>query len=273
MSRLPSDGFRTGLTLPGALTGDQADGLRRLFQGSSMRFVPVVANPHVVWSGVAIERLTASLVDCDRHVLIVDAADTSPPIAESIALGLASCIESVGPHVSYLAARGLPRRCIDTRGSAARMLDEVMAAAPQADTILVHAEVTDQARIFKGRAARPVLLAADHPDSVKHAYASWKLLAARCGWLSADLLLLAPPEAPRTPHIAASLSRCADQFMGAVLADWVALDPMADDDALTTLGLRRVADGQLTLDDHPQGDATLPEPGLAARAAHDLRGH
>lgn len=41
---------------------DQADGLRRLFAGARGRcLVPLVSNPHVPFSGAAIERLTAAL--------------------------------------------------------------------------------------------------------------------------------------------------------------------------------------------------------------------
>ena len=96
--------------------------------------------------------------------------------------------------MSYLAARGLPLRHVDTRGSSAHFLDRLQAAAPQARVVLVHAGAPDLARLFGRRALRPLLLAADQPDSLTHAYAAMKLLVMRCALMSYDLLLAAPPE-------------------------------------------------------------------------------
>jgi flagellar biosynthesis protein FlhG len=115
--------------------------------------------------------------------------------------------------------------------------------------VLVHAEAADLARLFGARALRPVLLAADHPESLTHAYASLKLLARRCRWLSCDLLLVAPPRAPRLEAIAASLSRCADLFLGAALADWAVVDPQGAARAAPGAALCRIVDAQLRLDE------------------------
>ena len=88
---------------------DQADGLRRLFAGARGRcLVPLVSNPHVPFSGAAIERLTAAFGAAGRHTLVVDAADSAPAPNELARVDLASVIEPLGPDVAYLAARGLP---------------------------------------------------------------------------------------------------------------------------------------------------------------------
>ena len=40
---------------------DQADGLRRMFAARRLRVVAVASNPHVAFSGVLLERLTADV--------------------------------------------------------------------------------------------------------------------------------------------------------------------------------------------------------------------
>ena len=162
------------------------------------------------------------------NTLVVDAADSSPAPHELAALDLRACIEPLSPQVSYLAARGLPLRHVDTRGSSAHFLDRLQAAAPQARVLLVHAGAPDLARLFGRRALRPLLLAADQPDSLTHAYAAMKLLVMRCALMSYDLLLAAPPTGRRVPAIAQRLASCADSFLGAALHDWVAIDPACD---------------------------------------------
>jgi flagellar biosynthesis protein FlhG len=208
---------------------DQAHGLRRLFAGTSApRLIALVANPHVAFASVVLERLTTVLDAMGQHTLVVDAADSSPAPAELAALDLRAGIETLSPRVAYLAARGLPLRHVDTRGSSAHLLDQLQAAAPQARVLLVHAGATDLARLFGRRALRPLLLAADQPDSLTHAYAAMKLLVMRCALMSYDLLLAAPPGARRVPAIAKRLASCADSFLGAALHDWVAIDPACD---------------------------------------------
>ncbi len=230
---------------------DQADGLRRLFAGAGRRFLPLASNPHAPFGGVAIERLSAACALAGRHTLIVDAAESSPAASEAAALELAPCIEMLAPQVSYLAARGLPMRYVNTRGSSARLLDELAVAAPQADVVLVHADAADLARLFTRRAARPLLLASDHPESVKHAYASLKLLVQRCHWMSCDLLIVAPPQSTRLPQIARSLASCADNFIGAALAGWAAIDPAGRASDAPDAALCRMVGAQLHLDDDP----------------------
>lgn len=248
---------------------DQADGLRRLFAGAGARFVPLAANPHAAFGGVAVERLTAALALLGHHTLIVDAADTSPAAPEAAALELGACIETLAPQVSYLPARGLPLRYVNTRGSSARLLDELAAVAPQAEVVLVHAGAADLARLFTQRTARPLLLAADHPDSVKHAYASLKLLVHRCGWMSCDLMLLGSPESARVPQIATSLAGCADAFLGAAVTRWAAIDPAGHASEAPSADLCRIAAAQMRVEDDPHPAAwSAKQPVSTAVARH-----
>jgi hypothetical protein len=151
----------------------------------------------VPFSGVVLDRLAAALTAQGHRVLVVDAGAESPPPHELAQLDLASCIETLSPGVSCLPARGLQLQHVDTRGSAAGFLDVLQRAAPQADVVLLHADALDLSRVLKRNAARPMLLGADHPESIKHAYASCKLLAQRCGVLSFDLVLAARGQSPR----------------------------------------------------------------------------
>jgi flagellar biosynthesis protein FlhG len=250
---------------------DQADGLRRMFAGQTRRYIAVVANAHVAFTGVALERLTAALALQGRSALLIDASESAPAVPEASALGLAACVERLSPDVSYLPARGLPRRWVDTRGSSARLLEAAADAAPDREVIVVHAEATDLARMFTQRALRPVLLSEDHPDSVVDAYVSMKLLAARRGWMSCDLVLLAASGSPRLPHIAASVARCADRFAGVALCDWAAVDPASDPHSRPDAALGRLVAGQCEV------DALPPMPAVWQRrsspATSTLRGH
>jgi len=242
---------------------DQADGLRRLFAGNRQRVLPLAANPHVAFAGIVLDQVTATLVARGHHVLVVDAADRSPPAHELALIDLPACIERLSPQVGYLAARGLPLAHVDTRGSASGFVDAVALAAPKADVVLLHANTNDLARMFMRRSARPMLMGADHPESIKHAYAACKLLAQRCGLMTFDLLLAADPNSRRIASIASSLASCADGFVGAVLHDWALIDPAAapgegDGGALDRLLAAQIA----LLDDHP-----MPYRTAAAAAA------
>jgi hypothetical protein len=233
---------------------DQAHGLRRLFAGARVRHLALVANPHVAFASVLLERLTTALGARGLNTLVVDAADTSPPAHELAALDLGACVEPLSAQVSYLAARGLPQRHVDTRGSSAHFLDRLAAARPAAQVLLVHATAADLARLFARQSLRPVLIAADQPDSLTHAYAAMKLLTQRCALMSYDLLLAAPPSARRVPFIAQRLASCADHFLGAALHDWVAIDPACDVRDAPGAALSRLVDAQLRLE--PQLHAT-----------------
>ncbi len=219
---------------------DQADGLRRLFAGRRRHVLPLVANPHVPFSGLVLDRVAAVFAAQGREVLVVDAGSTSPPPHELSRVDLAACVERLSPRVSYLPARGLPLSYIDTRGSAAGFIDAVQRAAPDAEVLLLHAEGPELARVFRRRAARPLLLGADHPDSIKHAYANLKLLVRRCDLMTFDLFLTASTLSPRAAAIGASLADCADRFLGASLLHTALIDPAgelsdAPDDALAAL--------------------------------------
>ncbi|MFM7847763.1 MAG: MinD/ParA family protein [Rubrivivax sp.] len=203
-----------------AWTVDQADGLRRMFARSTCVILPLVSNPHVGAGGVGVEQLTAVLALQGRKTLVVDAAETSPPPSEASVLDLDSCIEHLSPSIAYMAAQGLPRRFVNTRGSSARLLDELTRLVPDAQAVLLHASAPDLVRLCSGRALRPLVMAGDDQDSVKHAYASMKLLALRCAWRSFDLVLLGLTQSERLAAIASTLGDCADQFVGACLHDW-----------------------------------------------------
>ncbi len=238
---------------------DQADGLRRLFAGHRTQILPLAANPHVAFSGVVLDRLAGALACMGRRVLVVDAGATSPPPHELARVDLAACIENLSPGVMYLAARGLPLNYVDTRGCAAGFIDALQLAAPQVDVMLLHCEVLDLARVLKRRAARPLLLGADHPESIKHAYASCKLLVQRCGLMTFDLLLCASSRSPRAEAIADSLAGCAEQFLGALLRHSALLDPAQDPADAIEPALAQLLTEQLALDEAPQ---PLPRPGL-----------
>jgi flagellar biosynthesis protein FlhG len=224
-----------------AMTHDQADGLRRMFAASRVRFVAVASNPHVAFGGVLLERLCTAFAELGRRVLVVDAADTAPAPQELAVLDLAGGIEPLSAQVSYLAARGLPVRYVDSQGSTASFLQAAADAAPHADVVLVHATESDLCRLFTRSEARPLLLADDRPASVTHAYAAMKLLSQRAGLMVFDLLLCAAPTSPRAERIAMQLATCADDFLGAVLRDWLQIDPASDAREASTSALRRWA--------------------------------
>jgi flagellar biosynthesis protein FlhG len=203
---------------------DQADGLRRLFGAQRTRFVALVANPHIALGGVLIERLTSAFARRNLHTLVVDAADSARAPHELARLELASCVESLSPEVSFLAARGLPIRYVDARGSTEGFLDALVDASPQADVVLVHAGASDLARLFMRRAIRPLLMADATTESVTGAYAAMKVLAQRANLLAYDLLVPGKPNSPLPAKVAQRLAECADHFLGAALHDWVAVD-------------------------------------------------
>jgi hypothetical protein len=127
---------------------------------------------------------------------------------------VADAIEPLSPQLSYFSAAGLPQAWAQRHGHAAGLLDSLGQAVPQADVLLLHANVQDLPRLCRGREVTPVLLAADHPSSVQHAYVALKALAQRCGWHSFDLLLAAGTASPRTAAIVQTLNECAQRFAG-----------------------------------------------------------
>lgn len=219
----------------------QADGLRRLFGGSLTRCVPVVGNPTVPFSGVLLERLCTAFADLRLHTLVVDAAESSPMPNELAQVDLSACVENLSPQVSYLAARGLAMRYINAHGSAAPLMPALLDAAPRANVIVLHIGAKDLVRVLGHRDVCPLLLADDHPASVTQAYASMKLLVHRGGMMAHTLLLSAGTHSPRTARIAEQLAFCADNFMGAVLRDWAAVDPHDSADLPPGPGLAQLA--------------------------------
>ena len=237
---------------------DQAHGLRQRFSTVATRFIPVVSNPHVAFSGVMLERLCTAFGEQGRHTLVIDAAETSPAPSEMIDVDLTDCIDRVSSQVSYLAARGAPLRYVDARGSTASFLEAASHAAPQARVVLVHAPAADLCRLFMRTEARPLLLADDRPSSVTHAYAAMKLLTQRAGLVVYDLMLCAAAQSPRSERIAMQLATCGDDFLGAVLRNWMHVDPATDASEAPTAGLTRWAAEVLQLSVQPHLELTEP---------------
>ena len=228
---------------------DQAHGLRRQFSGAGVQLVPVVANPHIAFGGLLLERICTALAGQGARTLVVDASDRAPAPAELALMGLAECIETLSPDVCYLAARALPLRYVDRHGSTAPFLQAVADAAPQCDVLLVHASASELVRLFARQTlvadVRPLLLADDHPASVTHAYAALKLLALRARLMVFDLVLGAAVRSPRAARIAEQLATCADTFLGALLHDWALVDPASHAAEPPPPGLRRLARAML----------------------------
>jgi len=259
---------------------DQADGLRRLFARNRVKMVPVVSNPHVAFGGVMLERLCAGFTELGLNVLVVDASERASAPSELAVMDLADAIEPLAPGVSYLAARGLPIRHVDATGSTAPFLTALTDAAPRAEVILVHAPANELCRLFARSAelarrsgdesalVRPLLLADDRPASVTHAYAALKLLTQRAGLVVHDLLLGAAPSSPRAERIAIQLATCADDFLGAVLRDWVRLDPATDASEPPSEGLRRWVRETLRLDASNRAPVAPAAPYYVDRPQH-----
>lgn len=255
---------------------DQAHGLRRLFAASKVRFVPVVSNPRVGNAGILLEGLCAAFSELGLQTLVVDAGEQSPAPSELAQVDLSNCIERLSSRVSYLAARGLPMRHINSNGSAASFLEAVADAAPQADVILLHAPAAELARVVALREVRPLLLADSDPRSVTEAYAGMKWLTQRAGLMVYSLLMACHPQLRVATRIAQQLSSCADGFLGAVLRDWACLDPKSSANAPLSQELRHLA-RELLLAAPPGAalDASAPDaiPLRPARAVSSLTAH
>jgi hypothetical protein len=207
---------------------DQAAGLRRMFGSARRRYLALVHNDQVTQSSLVIDRLYGAAAALGLHTLVVDAADSAPAPHEMALIDLQSCVERLSDEVSYLAARGLPVRHVDTQGRCGAFLDALERAAPQADLVLLHAGTVDLARVFAEQRVRPLLIGADSPRAMTEAYASLKRLALRPGWRAHDLLIVADPNGPRTERLGESLAECAERFLGAAIHDCVVIDPQDD---------------------------------------------
>ena len=114
---------------------------------------------------------------------------------------------------------------------------------------------------------RPLLLADDRPASVTHAYAAMKLLTQRAGLVVHDLLLGAAKHSPRSERIAMQIATCADDFLGAVLRDWVQIDPACDASEAPSQELRRLVREQLRSAHGDDALAALPPHTLTRAGA------
>lgn len=208
---------------------DQAEGLRQMFAARVLRFVPVVANAAAPCGGVVLERLCATYAHFGLHTLVVDAGDQARAPSELAEFDLSEGIEPLSTQVSYLAARGMPLRHADARGSCSSLLHVLANAAPQCDVVLVHASASELVRVFGERARqgnlRPLVFTNDQPDGLTQAYAAVKLMSQRGPWLAYDLLVCARPDSDQADAVAARLGQCADSFLGAAQRDWLRLNP------------------------------------------------
>jgi hypothetical protein len=241
---------------------DQAEGLRRLFAtGRRQRLVPVAFNAHVDCTPVLLERLAGAFTELGANALVIDAADSAPRANAMAEVDLVAAIESLGPQMSYLAARGLPLRHVNSRGSCEAWLNAVESAAPQADVLLLHANARDLVRLLGRREVRTVLTTSLDPASLTDAYTSMKLLSQRSGLMTFDLLtgMAGAPKAAQ--RIAERLASCADSFLGAVVREAVWLDKRDPLDAPATPALARLATNQLL-------DPEAPDTGFGLASLH-----
>lgn len=236
-----------------ALPIDQAQGLRRIFSGHRVRWVPVASNPHLAFGGLLLERLCAAFSAHGASTLVVDGAETAQAADANALTRLPRLIEPLSNQVAYLAVRGLPARCVDADGFTSAFLDAVGDAAAGSDVVLVHAPAVELARLFSRHDARhagrgeiyPLLLCDDHPASVTHAYAGLKVLALRAGLVVHDVLLAATPDSPRAPRIADQLAACAELYLHATVRHALRVDPTADAGDTVAPELRRWAQAWL----------------------------
>lgn len=246
---------------------DQAAGLRRLFAAPRQQIVPVPANRQIDCSGVLLERLSLGFSTLGARVFVIDAADSSPEPQELVDIDLPACIERLGTGVHYLAARGLPRRHVNTRGSSEAWLQAVADCVPQADVVIVHAEARDLCRLLGRREVAPVLMSELSSESLTEAYAAMKLLSQRCGLMAFDLLVGMASRPRRAARVAERLASCADNFLAAVLRSWAAVDRDQPITAPVSDELGRLAANQLTA---LEGQATLSLPPVRAQHGHAL---
>ncbi len=246
---------------------DQADGLRRLFAASRQRVVPVLSNPHAPSTGLVLERPTAAFAACGANTLVVDASEAAPEPSELASIDLASCIEMMSVQTAYLAARGLPLRHVNARGSTEGFLDALADGAPHYEVVLLHASASDLARLCGRRGVRPILLAEHTPESVTHAYAGLKLLAQRCDFAVFDLLVAGRERTRMAPRIAERISSCADRFIGALVHEVAVVDPSRPADGRPTADLLKLAAGQLSIDEPPADMASRSRPATQGSSA------
>lgn len=260
-------------TMPGSMPLDQAHGLRQLFSGHRARFVPVVSNPHIGIGGLLLERLCTAFSTQGARTLVIDAGERSTLADTAVLVDLASAIEQLSPRVAYLAARGLPQRCIDAEGFTSAFLDCVSDATGDIDVAIVHAPGADLCRMFARHDPRhaatgavyPLLLCDDRPTSVTHAYGALKILAQRAGLLVHDVLLGAAPESPRAARIADRLAACAELYLRATVRHAMRLDPSAHASEPAPPDLQRWAQQWLSSPGLSEATRPLGPSGAAVR--------
>ena len=179
---------------------DQAHGLRRLFAGSGVRHIALVANPHVAFSGV---RARAA----DRGARRGRAEHAGRRRRRQRRRRRTSWPRSTCPVASrrcrrrcrYLAARGLPLRHVDTRGVGRCCSTRWRWPRRAPRSMLRACRRQRPGAAVPGARARPLLLAADQPDSVTHAYAAMQAAGAA---LRADELRPAAGRGAASPRAA-----------------------------------------------------------------------
>lgn len=273
-------GAPTGtITQPGQVAHlqplDQAHGLRQLFSGHRVRFVPVVSNPHIGFGGLMLERLCSAFGSHGARTLVVDAGERAAKADAAVLVDLAGAIEHLSPQVAYLAARGLPALCIDAEGFTSALLDAIADAVVgpvgEIDVVLVHAPAADLCRLFSRNDPRhaachsvvPLLLCDDRPTSVTHAYGALKLLAQRAALQVHDVLLGAQAASPRAARIADQLASCAELYLHATVRQALRIDPAAQANHPAPAELQRWARHWL----NSPGVSAAARPALGAHAS------
>jgi hypothetical protein len=249
---------------------DQAHGLRQLFHAGHRLLLPVVHPGQLNSAGVLLERLCTAFTDAGHQVLLVDAGPSAPLPGEWASVDLASSVEPLADRLHYLAARSLPMHFLDPRGSTAPFVEAALEAQPQAEVVILNAGPSELARMFLHadhlQHAPAVLLAEDSPGSVTDAYAAMKLLSQRAGWLVYDLMLSVTAQSPRAERISQQMSRCADDFLGAVLRQSLYVDPLCDPCEPPSHALRRWAASSMQAP-WPVGAAQAPVAGRSLARA------
>lgn len=209
---------------------DQAQGLRQMFAGRVLRFIPVVANTRSSAGGLVLERLCAAYAACGLSTLVVDAGEQARVPSELAEFDLSEGVERLSEHVSYMAARGLPLKFADARGSCSSLLDALADASARSDVIVLHASASELVRIFADRARghnlRPLVFTNDLAEGLTDAYAAVKVLSQRGGWMAYDLLMCAPRRSQQADEVIRRLAQCSDQFLGVAQRVALRLDPL-----------------------------------------------
>lgn len=208
---------------------DQAQGLRQMFAARVLRFIPVVSNISSGAGGLVLERLCAAYAACNLSTLVVDAGEQARAPSELAEFDPSEGIERLSDRVSYMAARGLPLKFADARGSCATLLDALADASARSDVILIHASASELVRIFSDRGRfhnlRPLVFTNGLAEGLTDAYASVKVISQRGGWMAYDLLMCAPRSSQQADEVIRRLAQCADQFLGAAQRVALRLDP------------------------------------------------